>query len=127
MAILEDHNRQLEAQLERLRQLVSAETNNGTFSSRFVVAAELHEGERRDDGAEVRPPPVNRRQPPTALNLKKIHEIGSRSSYRDSGTSGTTDQSNRNSGTSGSLNLSQHNTETQVNSRFTLRYEYVVV
>ena len=115
MTILEDHNRQLEAQLERLRQLVNAETSNGTFTSRFVVAAELHEGERRDDNSEVRPPPVNRRQPPTALHLKKVHEVAARNSYRDSGTSGgTTDQSNRNSATSGSLNLSQHNTETQV-------------
>ena len=113
MAILEDHNRQLEAQLDRLRQLVSTETCNGSAQTRFVVAAELHEGERRKDTESgVRPPPSSRRKPPSALNLSKVHEVENRSSIRDS--SGTSDQSNRNSGTSGSLNLSQHNTDTQV-------------
>ena len=33
MAILEDHNRQLEAQLDRLRQLVTSENSNGTANT----------------------------------------------------------------------------------------------
>jgi hypothetical protein len=41
MAILEDHNRQLEAQLDRLRQLVVSEgstaTTNGTLQSRYAL------------------------------------------------------------------------------------------
>ena len=102
MAILEDHNRQLEAKLERLRQLVSG-GGAPDLSARCVVAAELHHsGEGGHSvGEERRPAPPHRLTVP----------VGSgRSCYRDSGTSGE----NRNSGTSGSLNLSQHNTETQV-------------
>jgi len=107
MAILEDHNRQLEAQLDRLRQLVSADAPAGApEDTKIVVSAQLHAGEGRDPATA---PPVHRRQPPTALDLRRVHEVD----HRDSGTSGTTDQSNRNSATSGSLNLSQHNTDNQ--------------
>jgi hypothetical protein len=46
MQILEDHNRQLEAQLQRLRQLLdepkpSSPSKTGTLQSKSVVAAEL--------------------------------------------------------------------------------------
>ncbi len=52
MAILEDHNRQLEAQLDRLRQLLATETGlngnsgrengtNGTLQSRSHLALNL--------------------------------------------------------------------------------------
>ena len=120
MAILEDHNRQLEAQLDRLRQLVSTDNSDAALAAgggevtKFVVAAQLHEGKGEDP---VAAPPVHRRQPPTALDLPNLAECR-RSNHpqrqRDSGTSGTTEPSNRDSATSGSLNLSQHNTESQV-------------
>jgi hypothetical protein len=46
MGILEDHNRQLEAQLQRLRQLLdepkpNSPSKTGTLQSKSVVAAEL--------------------------------------------------------------------------------------
>jgi len=46
MQILEDHNRQLEAQLQRLRQLLdepkpNSPSKTGTLQSKSVVAAEL--------------------------------------------------------------------------------------
>jgi len=62
LAILEDHNRQLEAQLDRLRQFVQPEPVSPAAirSTRFVVAAELHEGEgvvKHGDDMVVRQPP----------------------------------------------------------------------
>lgn len=44
MQILEDHNRQLEAQLQRLRQLLEEPANNGqtaTLQTRSVTASQL--------------------------------------------------------------------------------------
>lgn len=44
MQILEDHNRQLEAQLQRLRQLLEEPSNNGqtsTLQTRSVTASQL--------------------------------------------------------------------------------------
>ena len=118
MAILEDHNRQLEAQLERLRQLVHSGGEGGVvegggLQARYVVAAEMHNQESRAEPGLDRPQPPGkeRRRPPTGLAVPQGSERSS-GSFRDSGTSGEGDQ--RNSATSGSLNLSQHNTETQV-------------
>ena len=117
MAILEDHNRQLEAQLERLRQLVhsggeAGVVEGGGLQARYVVAAEMHNQESRAEPGLDRPqPPGKERRPPTGLAVPQGSERSS-GSFRDSGTSGEGDQ--RNSATSGSLNLSQHNTETQV-------------
>ena len=103
MTILEDHNRQLEAQLERLRQLVHSETASPMspgLQARYVVAADLHheEGEEMSVVADHRP------QPPASLS------VPAGQSDRSSGGSFSDEQ--RLSGTSGSLNLSQHNTET---------------
>ena len=124
MAILEDHNRQLEAQLERLRQLVHSGSESGVvdgsgLQARYVVAAEMHNQESRIEPEDSRPMPPDkeRRKPPTGLAVPKREDLGSdrsSGSYRDSGTSVEGD--NRNSATSGSLNLSQHNTETQVSA-----------
>jgi len=121
MAIVEDHNRQLEAQLERLRQLVHSGTEvvgvEGVgLHAKYVVAAEMHNQEIKAEPGLDRPlpPGKERRQPPTGLAVPKRENLGSErssGSFRDSGTSGEGDQ--RNSATSGSLNLSQHNTETQ--------------
>merc|ERR1719370_1601309 len=57
MAILEDHNRQLEAQLERLRQLVHSGSESGVveasgLQARYVVAAEMHNQESRTEPEE---------------------------------------------------------------------------
>lgn len=109
MAILEDHNRQLEAQLERLRQLVHSEggptspTATG-LHAKYVVAADLH-------NEDVEAEPVRERPKPPVMTRHSLHVVSDRSSgsFRDSGTS---DGENRLSATSGSLNLSQHNTET---------------
>ena len=62
LAILEDHNRQLEAQLDRLRQFVQPEPVSPAAirNTRFVVAAELHEGEgvsKKSEEMVVRRPP----------------------------------------------------------------------
>ena len=59
MKMLEDHNRQLDAQLQRLRQLLSHPTSNGTLTSRSVVAAELHTASFNGDNQmdEMRKPP----------------------------------------------------------------------
>jgi len=120
MAILEDHNRQLEAQLERLRHLVNSGAENGVASpglqARYVVAAEMHNQESKVEPALARPQPPGkeRRKPPNGLAVPKREDLGSdrsSGSFRDSATSGEGDQ--RHSATSGSLNLSQHNTETQ--------------
>ena len=106
MTILEDHNRQLEAQLERLRQLVHSETASPMspgLQARYVVAADLHheEGEEIKVGAD-------RPQPPASLSVP---------AGQSEGSSGSCSEDQRLSGTSGSLNLSQHNTETvQVSS-----------
>ena len=68
LAIIEDHNRQLEAQLDRLRQLVQPDhqpeplSPAATANTRFVVAAELHEGEgvaKKGEGLLVRPPSLH--------------------------------------------------------------------
>jgi len=111
MAILEDHNRQLEAQLERLRQLVHSEgcpptspTASG-LQTKYVVAADLHNEAVEAEPVQERP------KPPAMTTRNSLHVVSDRSSgsFRDSGTS---DGENRLSATSGSLNLSQHNTET---------------
>lgn len=112
MAILEDHNRQLEAQLDRLRQLVTSGEGGGEvdeLGSVVVVAAELKDPL---EGKSAKEPVVPRPAPPTARNSGlTVPDSGSgRSSVRDSGTSGDTA---RHSATSGSLDLSIHNTEVQ--------------
>lgn len=117
MVILEDHNRQLEAQLDRLRQLVtSGETGEGRvidatggeeLGSVVVVASTLHHPSM-EPREEPRPHP-----PPRGggLEVPLAREGGSgHSSARDSHTSGDTA---RLSMTSGSLDLSIHNTEVQ--------------
>ena len=101
MTILEDHNRQLEAQLERLRQLVHSETASPVspgLQARYVVAADLHHEEVEEIKIVT-----DRPQPPASLAVPAGQSDRSSGSYSD-------DQ--RLSGTSGSLNLSQHNTET---------------
>ena len=101
MTILEDHNRQLEAQLERLRHLVQSETTSPVspgLQARYVVAADLH----HEDVEEIKIV-TDRPQPPASLSVPAGQSDRSSGSYSD-------DQ--RLSGTSGSLNLSQHNTET---------------
>ena len=101
MTILEDHNRQLEAQLERLRQLVQSETASPVspgLQARYVVAADLHHEEVDIKIVADRP------QPPSA-SLAVPNGLSDRSS-------GSYSDEQRLSGTSGSLNLSQHNTET---------------
>ena len=103
MTILEDHNRQLEAQLERLRQLVHSETASPVspgLQARYVVAADLH----HEEGEEMKVVVDHRPQPPASLS------VPAGQSDRSSGGSFSDEQ--RLSGTSGSLNLSQHNTET---------------
>jgi dystrophin len=113
MAILEDHNRQLEAQLDRLRQLVTSGEGGGEvdeLGSVVVVAAEL-----KDPATEGKKEPVVPRPAPPTTALRSsgltVPDSGSgRSSVRDSGTSGDTA---RHSATSGSLDLSIHNTEVQ--------------
>jgi len=116
MAILEDHNRQLEAQLDRLRQLVtSGEPPVDTeLGSVVVVAAQLHgrDGAGEEVGGDRPDPPRATVQNSSCLTVPgERTEMGSgRSSHRDSGTSGDTA---RHSATSGSLNLSLHATEIQ--------------
>merc|ERR1719500_308566 len=114
MAILEDHNRQLEAQLDRLRQLVTSGEGGGEvdeLGSVVVVAAELKDPTTTEGKKEL---VVPRPAPPTnALRSSglTVPDSGSgRSSVRDSGTSG---DDARHSATSGSLDLSIHNTEVQ--------------
>ena len=103
MTILEDHNRQLEAQLERLRQLVqsneAAETEErAELQSKYIVAADLH----NEDFLETEPVEVRPKPPEMSRNSLAV------TVYSDSGTS---EADQRLSVTSGSLNLSQHNTE----------------
>ena len=122
MAILEDHNRQLEAQLERLRHLVHGE--NGVTSAsaglqtKYIVAADLHrEDFRQPDPGHERPRPPQLSVPGRAVSDR------SSGSFRDSGTS---DGEQRLSCTSGSLNLSQHQTET-VQVHTSKNKSYIVV
>jgi len=104
MTILEDHNRQLEAQLERLRQLVT-DSGGGTLQAKYVVAARLHSDARQTEqpvNPEIRPPP------PSKETLRGVARL----SLVDPGDSSGSERV-RDSGTSDSLNLSQHNTESQ--------------
>ena len=110
MAILEDHNRQLEAQLERLRHLVHGENGVAVTSAsaglqtKYIVAADLpREDFRQPEPGHERPRPPQLSVPGRAVSDR------SSGSFRDSGTS---DGEQRLSCTSGSLNLSQHQTET---------------
>ena len=101
MTIFEDHNRQLEAQLERLRQLVQSETSSPVspgLQARHVVAADLHHEEVDIKIVSDRPLP-----PQATLSIPLGYSDRSSGSYSDE---------HRLSGTSGSLNLSQHNTDT---------------
>jgi len=98
MTILEDHNRQLEAQLERLRQLVT-DSGTGTLQSRYVVAAQLH-----SEGQEHKPELPESRPPPPSKDSLSVRQSLAESSCSDRA---------RDSGTSESLNLSQHMTESQ--------------
>lgn len=58
MQILEDHNRQLEAQLQRLRQLLE-EPPNSTLQTRSVTASQLNQ----DTPSRITQPP-----PPTSIH-----------------------------------------------------------
>lgn len=98
MTILEDHNRQLEAQLDRLRQLVT-DSGTGTLQSRYVVAAQLH-----SEGKEQIPELPESRPPPPSKDSLSVRQSLAESSCSDRA---------RDSGTSESLNLSQHMTESQ--------------
>ena len=115
MAILEDHNRQLEAQLERLRQLVHSDPQQQLeLGARNVVAAQL----------ATAPPAMLEVSVVSQLyficssvQVPKREEAGSgrsSGSFLDSGTSCEGGAGGRGSHTSDSLNLSQHNTETTV-------------
>ena len=110
MAILEDHNRQLEAQLERLRHLVHGENGVAVTSAsaglqtKYIVAADLH----REDFRQPEPGHERPRPPQLSVPGRAVSDRSS-GSFRDSGTS---DGEQRLSCTSGSLNLSQHQTET---------------
>merc|ERR1712165_118849 len=89
MAILEDHNRQLEAQLDRLRQLVTSGEGGGEvdeLGSVVVVAAELKDPAVQ--GKQMKEPVVQRPAPPNARSSGlTVPDSGSgRSSARDSGT-----------------------------------------
>lgn len=53
MQILEDHNRQLEAQLQRLRQLLD-EPSTSTLQTRSVTASQLNQD---NPGRVSQPPP----------------------------------------------------------------------
>ena len=107
MAILEDHNRQLEAQLEWLRQLVHSGKEGGVvqgvgLQAMYVVAAEIHNQEIIPEPGLDRPlpPGKERRQPPTGLAVPKREDLGSEmssGSYRDSETSGEGEQRNNES------------------------------
>ena len=108
MAILEDHNRQLEAQLERLRQLVNSEKSEaasgsgGGLTSKSVVAASLYNSQP----SPTSEPGLDRPSPPERM-LGRSQGCGAHAQ------SDTTDGgSERPSCSSGSLNLSQHNTDT---------------
>ena len=54
MGIHCDNSRQLEAQLERLRQLVT-DSGTGTLQARYVVAAQLHsqKGQPEKEGLRI--------------------------------------------------------------------------
>lgn len=66
MQILEDHNRQLETQLKRLKQLLS-ETPSSTLQTRSVTASQLNQ----DTPARVNQPP-----PPAELRWTEQYEVG---------------------------------------------------
>ena len=102
MSIMEDHNRQLEAQLERLRQLVKSESG---LTSKSVVAADLTRGKCLSP--ETAEPGQERPSPPERLNAASR---GGRERLALSDLS--SDYEERRSYSSGSLNLSQHNTDT---------------
>ena len=66
MAILEDHNRQLEAQLDWLRQLLHSGMEGGVvqgveLQARYVVTAEMHNQEIIPEPGLDRPLPPARR------------------------------------------------------------------
>ena len=103
MSIMEDHNRQLEAQLERLRQLVKSEAG---LTSKSVVAAHLSNGQPLEAGE----PGQERPSPPSAAERLMVTSRGGRGQLALSDLS--SDCEERRSYSSGSLNLSQHNTDT---------------
>ena len=102
MSIMEDHNRQLEAQLERLRQLVKSEVG---LTSKAVVAANLYNGQPQ----ETTEPGQERPSPPSAPERLMVTSRG-RGTLAHSDLS--SDCEERRSYSSGSLNLSQHHTDT---------------
>ena len=101
MSIMEDHNRQLEAQLERLRQLVKSETG---LTSKSVVAAHLSNGQPQEA-----PEPGQERPSPPSLAPERLR-VAQRAAHAQSDLS--SDCEERRSYSSGSLNLSQHHTDT---------------
>ena len=122
MTILEDHNRQLEAQLVRLRQLVNGDSPSSPAASntdgpaapiREIVAANLDNNQ-----GPTQLTPDKRPVPPQFLagnqSEHKLDQSEANPSLVPSDQS--SDGDHRMSATSGSLNLSQHNAEViQVN------------
>lgn len=119
MTILEDHNRQLEAQLVRLRQLVNSDSPSSAVSTdvptvpaapiiREIVAANLHNNQ-----GPTQMSPDKRPVPPQFLTGNQSeHNLDQSEVYLSAVPSDqSSDGDHRMSATSGSLNLSQHNAE----------------